>query len=138
MERVLLKPPAFAFGPDGSADMVLTFRNIHNWMPEGYQDQVFAAACRALPPGGVFGVADHRGKPGMTPKQIEDTGYIPEDVVIALAAKAGFRLADRSEVNGEPQGPRRTTRRGSGRSRRRTRTRTSIARSTRRLGRATG
>ncbi len=98
-----MKPPGFSFGKDGSADFVLTFRNVHNWLPEGYPDAVFAAAFRVLKPGGVLGVVDHRGKPGMTPKQIEDSGYIPEDVVIALATKAGFKLADRSEINANPR-----------------------------------
>jgi len=101
--RVVMKPPAFAFSSDGSADLVLTFRNVHNWIPEGYEDAAFAAAFRVLKGGGVLGVVDHRGKPGMTPKQIEDTGYVPEDVVIALATKAGFRLDARSEINANPK-----------------------------------
>jgi predicted methyltransferase len=101
--RVVMKPPAFSFGPEGSADLVVTFRNVHNWIPEGYQDAVFAASFRVLKAGGALGVVDHRGKPGMTPKQIEDTGYVPEDVVVALATKAGFRLAGRSEINANPK-----------------------------------
>jgi predicted methyltransferase len=103
VERIIMKPPAFSFGPDGSADLVVTFRNVHNWLPEGYPDAVFAAAFRVLKPGGVLGIVDHRGAPGMTPKQIEDSGYIPEDVVLALATKAGFRLAARSEINANPK-----------------------------------
>ncbi len=64
VERIIMKPPAFSFGPDGSADLVLTFRNVHNWIPEGNADPVFAAAFRVLKPGGVFGVVDHRGSRG--------------------------------------------------------------------------
>jgi predicted methyltransferase len=103
VERILMKPPAFSFGPDGSADLVLTFRNVHNWLAEGYADAVFAAAFRVLKSGGVLGVVDHRGAPGMTPQQIEDTGYVPEETVLALATKAGFRLAARSEINANPK-----------------------------------
>jgi predicted methyltransferase len=92
-----------SFGPDGSADFVLTFRNVHNWISDGYADRVFAAAARVLKSGGVLGVEEHRGKPGMSPKEISDTGYVPEDVVIQLATQAGLRLAGRSEVNANPK-----------------------------------
>jgi predicted methyltransferase len=102
-QRIVMKPPAFSFGPDASADLVLTFRNIHNWLPEGYAEAVFTAAFRVLKPGGFFGIVEHRGAPGMTPKQIEDTGYVPVDVVLELADKAGFRLVSRSEINANPR-----------------------------------
>ncbi|HEY2516630.1 MAG TPA: hypothetical protein VGI39_37425 [Polyangiaceae bacterium] len=91
--------PNVELGPAGSADFVLTFRNVHNWIEEGYGDQVFAAAFRVLKPGGVLGVEEHRGRADLTDKQIKDTGYVPEDRVIKMAAQAGFKLADRSEVN---------------------------------------
>jgi predicted methyltransferase len=95
--------PQVTLGPDASADFVLTFRNVHNWIDEGYADKVFAAAARVLKSGGVLGVEEHRGKPGMTTKQISDSGYVPEDVVIQLATAAGLRLAGRSEVNANPK-----------------------------------
>jgi predicted methyltransferase len=101
--RIVMKPPVFSFGPDGAADVVLTFRNIHNWIGENYEDAVFAAAYRALKSGGIFGVEEHRGVPGMTREQIQDTGYVPEDFVVSLATKAGFRLAARSEINANPK-----------------------------------
>jgi predicted methyltransferase len=94
---------ALSFGPDGSADFVLTFRNIHNWIDEGYASDVFAAAARVLKPGGVFGVEEHRGKPGMTVAQIRATGYVPEEVVVDLARRAGMQLVARSEVNANPR-----------------------------------
>jgi predicted methyltransferase len=94
---------SFSFGSDASADFVLTFRNVHNWIEAGYADQVFAAAARVLKPAGVLGVEEHRGKPGMTTQQIRDTGYVPEDVVIQLAARAGLRLAESSEINANPR-----------------------------------
>jgi predicted methyltransferase len=92
-----------SLGPDASADLVLTFRNVHNWIEAGYAENVFAAAFRVLVPGGVLGVEEHRGRPGMTVKEIRDTGYVPEDVVIGLAQHAGFRLTARSEVNANPR-----------------------------------
>jgi len=93
----------FSFGPDASADFVLTFRNVHNWIEAGYADQVFAAAARVLKPGGVLGVEEHRGKPGMTTAQIRDTGYVPEDVVVQLATRAGLKPAGSSEINANPR-----------------------------------
>jgi predicted methyltransferase len=90
-------------GPDGSADFVLTFRNVHNWIDAGYADRVFAASARVLKPGGVLGVEEHRGKAGMTDQQMKDTGYVPEDVVIGFAEKAGLHLVARSEINANPR-----------------------------------
>jgi predicted methyltransferase len=95
--------PNFDLGPDGSADVVLTFRNLHNWLTDGYADKVLASAFRALRSGGVLGVEEHRGRPGMSRKEIDDSGYVPEDVVIQLAQAAGFRLDGRSEVNANPK-----------------------------------
>jgi predicted methyltransferase len=95
--------PDFVLGPDGSADLVVTFRNVHNWIDEGYADRVFLASFKVLKPGGALGVEEHRGSPGLTTQQIKDTGYVPEDVIIGLAEKAGFRLAARSEVNANPR-----------------------------------
>jgi predicted methyltransferase len=100
----VVHPPAdLSLGPDGSADVVLTFRNVHNWMGAGIADPVFAAAFRVLKPGGVLGVEEHRANPDADPKKVGDTGYVPEQVVIDLAQKAGFRLEARSEINANPK-----------------------------------
>jgi predicted methyltransferase len=95
--------PNLVLGPDASADFVLTFRNVHNFLDEGYADKVFAAAAKVLKSGGVLGVEEHRGKPGMTTKEISASGYVPEDVVIQLAQAAGLRFAGRSEINANPK-----------------------------------
>jgi predicted methyltransferase len=103
VERRQIATPNVTLGPDGSADFVLTFRNIHNWIEDGYADKVFAAAAKVLKSGGVLGVEEHRGRPGMTTKEIQKSGYVPEETVIQLAQAAGFKLADRSEVNANPK-----------------------------------
>lgn len=90
------------FGPDGSADVVLTFRNFHGWMNNAYEDEVLAAAFRVLRPGGVLGIVEHRGQPGMSREDTERTGYVPEEAVIAAAQQAGFVLDERSEINANP------------------------------------
>ena len=100
---VFMKPPTLSFGPDGTADRVVPFRNVHNGIPEGYEDAVFAAALRVLEPGATLGVVEHRGAPGMTRKPIEDTGYVPKARVHAPATQAGFRFDARSEINANPK-----------------------------------
>jgi predicted methyltransferase len=88
-----------AFGPANSADVVLTFRNAHNWVEDGNAQDYFNAFFAVLKPGGTLGFVDHRAKPGTDlPTQIK-SGYLTEDLVIGYATKAGFVLEDRSEVN---------------------------------------
>ena len=82
-----------------SVDLVLTFRNIHNWVgsDEANINTAFKQVYESLKPGGVFGVVDHRlpaGKPANT-----DSGYLHEAYVISLIEKAGFKLVEKSEVN---------------------------------------
>ncbi len=97
-------PPAkMALGPDGSADMVLTFRNLHNWQGRGQLDNVFQTAFKVLKHGGVFGVCEHRAAAGKTVDQTYDSGYMPVDYVIQEAEKAGFKLAGQSEINANPK-----------------------------------
>ena len=95
------KQPVFA--APGSADTVLTFRNVHNWVGAGTADAYFAAFFAALKPGGVLGVVDHRAKPGTDIEVMKKSGYLTEQLVIDLATKAGFVLDARSEVNANPK-----------------------------------
>ena len=101
--RKLDLPNDFTLGPDGSVDLALTFRNVHNWMNAGYADKVFASAFRALKHGGVLGVVEHRAKPGTDAKASAETGYVTEDVVVGFAKLAGFALDARSELNANPK-----------------------------------
>lgn len=96
-------PSRTDIAPAGTADAVLTFRNVHNWIAGGYEQQAFDAFFKALKPGGVLGVAEHRAKPGSTLKQMKDSGYVNEDYVIALARNAGFELVARSQINANPK-----------------------------------
>ena len=96
-------PQNLNLGPDGSADMVVTFRNIHNWVPGGTAPNVFTAIAKVLKPGGVLGVEDHRASKDLTTKEIDDSGYVSEAQVIALAKAAGLELDGRSEVNANPK-----------------------------------
>lgn len=92
------------FGEDGSADLVLTFRNVHNWVGQDALAGMFAGFFRVLKPGGVLGVVEHRAHPEdpRDLKELAQTGYFPEAVVIEAAQQAGFELADSSEINANP------------------------------------
>ncbi len=91
-----------SLGTPASADAVLTFRNVHNWVAAGTADAYFQAFFAALKPGGTLGVVDHRAKPGTDLDTMKKSGYLTEALVIELATRAGFVLDARSEVNANP------------------------------------
>lgn len=99
---ILAPPDKTAIAPPGSADMVLTFRNIHNWMNAGYADEVFAAMYKALKPGGILGVVEHRGNPNIPQDPKARSGYVNQVYAIRLVEKAGFKFVASSEVNANP------------------------------------
>ena len=98
-----LTPVKTAIAPAGSADMVLTFRNIHNWMKRGYAHMVFEAMYTALKPGGVLGVVEHRGDPDVWPDPQALSGYVNQDDVMDMAKDAGFKFVAASEINANPK-----------------------------------
>ena len=89
--------------PPGSLDMVVTFRNIHNWMAQDCAGQVFATLYKALKPGGVLGVVEHRGNPAAPQDPKAKSGYVNEDYAIRLIEGQGFRLVGESQVNANPK-----------------------------------
>jgi predicted methyltransferase len=100
-------PNELEIAPPGSVDLVVTFRNVHNWFQEGYgppnaAELALKAIFTALKPGGVLGVVDHRWPDPSTEDPRARNGYVSEQRVIALAEAAGFELAGRSDVNRNP------------------------------------
>jgi predicted methyltransferase len=87
----------------GSADFVLTFRNIHNWMAAGDAPEAFAAFFKALKPGGVLGLEEHRAPTNQPQDPLAKSGYVREDFAVALAEAAGFKLLASSEINANPK-----------------------------------
>ncbi len=99
-----LAPPAkTAIAPPASVDMVLTFRNVHNWMSAGNSDAVLGAMYSALKPGGVLGLVEHRGNPDVAQDPKAGSGYVNEAYTIALVEKAGFKLVGKSELLANPK-----------------------------------
>ncbi len=92
-------PERTTIAPPGSADMVLTFRNVHNWMKGGYAEEMFNIFYHTLKPGGVLGVVEHRANPGTTIEAMNKSGYVTEAHVIALAKQAGLQLEEKSDIN---------------------------------------
>lgn len=88
--------------PEGTADLVLTFRNLHNWGEDGVA-MMFADAHKALKAGGVLGVVEHRMPASQNWADNQRSGYFPEALTIELAEKAGFTLAAKSEINANPK-----------------------------------
>ncbi len=88
----------------GSADMVLTFRNVHNWVAAGFAEEAFRAFYMALKPGGILGVVEHR-LPEDRPddEKTRASGYMKQSEVIRMAEAAGFRLVATSEINANPR-----------------------------------
>jgi predicted methyltransferase len=97
VEMTLPQKPGIA--PAGSADMVLTFRNFHNWMQAGTTRAMLKSVYRALKPGGVFAVVDHRGNELKPQDPKAASGYVNQTYAIKLIEKAGFKLVDASEIN---------------------------------------
>lgn len=89
--------------PEGSADLVLFLRNLHNWMAAGIAEKAFRDAFAALKPGGVLGVEEHRAAPGAVQDVLAADGYVQEAYVIKLAQEAGFLVDKTSEINANPK-----------------------------------
>jgi predicted methyltransferase len=103
----VLQPPAeTAIAPAGAADMILTFRNVHDWLPRGNTEDYFKAFYRALKPGGILGITDHRADPLRPQDPNAKNGYVRQDYMIQLAEQAGFKLMETSEINANPKDPR--------------------------------
>jgi predicted methyltransferase len=99
-----LQPPAETdIAPAGSADMVLTFRNVHDWMPRGTTQDYFKAFYRALKPGGILSITDHRADPSQPQDPNAKNGYVRQDYMIRIVEQAGFKLAGSSEINANPK-----------------------------------
>lgn len=96
-------PEDTEIAPPGSMDMVLTFRNVHNWIKGDYAPGVFEAMFAALKPGGTLGLVEHRATDDASIEIMKRSGYVSESYVISAAQDAGFVLLEKSELNANPR-----------------------------------
>lgn len=89
--------------PAGTADVVLSFRNIHNWMGNGFDIEMMEEVYTALKPGGVFGVVEHRLPSTAEQDPNGATGYVHESYMKTIAESAGLVFVASSEVNANPK-----------------------------------
>jgi predicted methyltransferase len=103
VQPVVVDSKAPKLGADGSLDMVIAMRELHGMKNNGTLDAWLAEILRALKPGGVFGVEEHRAKADADPTESSKKGYLPEKWVISTVEAAGFKLAGKSEINANPK-----------------------------------
>jgi predicted methyltransferase len=103
VQETTLGKDSYAIAPAGSADLVLTFRNLHNWMDDGYAEAALAACFKALKPGGILGIEEHRGRNDRPQEPKAKDGYVRQDYTIALAKQAGFKFVGSSEIDANPR-----------------------------------
>ena len=95
-----------AIAPAGSADVVLTFRNLHNWYGSGGDAgmiAIFKDFYSALKPGGVLGVVEHRLPADKMTGDWQKSGYFPQALTVSLAEQAGFTFEAASDINANPK-----------------------------------
>ena len=96
-------PPTKAYAKPESKDLVLTFRNLHNWLGRDAMREVMQEAYNVLKPGGLFGVVEHRAPEGSSLEFMKKSGYVSQSLAIKTAEAVGFKLVDASEINANPK-----------------------------------
>jgi predicted methyltransferase len=99
----IVSADSLAFGPAGSADLVIAMREMHNWQRRKELAKYLAAVHAVLKPGGTFGIEQHRAAPGTKGEDTADKGYLAEQWVIDQVTAAGFELVEKSEINANPK-----------------------------------
>ena len=95
--------PSQTLAAPGSADFVLTFRNLHNWLAKGDAEATLKTFYAALKPGGVLGIEEHRGLDSVEQDPLAKSGYVRQDYAVKLIESVGFKFAGSSEVNANPK-----------------------------------
>lgn len=100
VKRIVFKKAGYLEDvPDASQDMVLTFRNTHNWIRFGGVEEIYRSFYRVLKKGGVLGVVQHRAAAGSDSQETAQKGYVTESYLIQLLESMGFELVGKSEIN---------------------------------------
>jgi len=96
-------PPAQPFTKPESQDLVVTFRNLHNWLARDAMKAVMQEAYNSLKEGGYFGVVEHRAPEGSSLEFMKKNGYVSQSLAIETALEVGFKLIATSEINANPK-----------------------------------
>ena len=104
----LALPYHLKMAPPGSVDMVLTFRNVHNWFSDmygsgAYAQAAFQAMYDALRPGGILGIVDHHWPDADNEDPLAGSGYISKERTIAMAEVVGFKVTGESDMLANPK-----------------------------------
>ncbi len=100
---IMQAPDKVDFAKNNSVDLVVSFRNTHNWASKGHAQKVYDGIFKSLKPGGVFGLVQHRAGDKLPADTSGKLGYLNPQDVIDMAKKSGFELAAQSEVNANPK-----------------------------------
>lgn len=93
-----LGPGQDAIAPPGSVDLILSFRDLHLWMKQGFAEEALVDFYKALKPGGILALEDHRGNRNIEQDIRAADGYVREDYAKGLAQLAGFEFIGSSEI----------------------------------------
>ena len=96
-------PPSEAFTKPETQDLVVTFRNLHNWLARDAMKQVMQEVYDSLKVGGHFGVVEHRAPEGSSMEFMKTSGYVSQSLAIETALEVGFKLIATSEINANPK-----------------------------------
>lgn len=100
---VMEAPEKLDFAKENSVDMVVSFRNTHNWASRGNAEKVYESIFKVLKPGGIFGLVQHRAGSEQPKDTSGKLGYLKVDDVTEMATKAGFEVSAQSEINANPK-----------------------------------
>ena len=103
VEQSVFGADRHAIAPPDSADFVLTFRNLHNWMAHGEAEASLKSFYAALKHGGVLGIEDHRGLDSAPQDPLAKSGYVRQDYAIQLIESVGFKFVAASEISANPK-----------------------------------
>ncbi len=103
IQTSILSADSPGIAPPGSADLVLTFRNVHSWMARGMAPKAFADFYKALKPGGILCVVEHRLPDSRQQDPLARSGYVQRAYVKELARAAGFEFEAQSDINANPK-----------------------------------
>jgi predicted methyltransferase len=96
-------PPSMPFTKPATQDLVVTFRNLHNWLGQDAMKAIMQEAYNSLKDGGHFGVVEHRAPEGSDLEFMKKSGYVTQLLAIQTAEEVGFKLVASSEINANPK-----------------------------------